>query len=546
MERLIGARRIAGTALVLGLVGLGGAAVWRQLSGPTATPVRTAYATARASAGTMVADVFGTASLQPAAQAAITSPASGVLQTVTASEGATVTRGALLARLADPALALRVTRDGLAVQAALRALAQAEGVASSQALASTAARQVALRAPLSGQASGTPPVAGTSVQRGQTLFQIVDPRTLVVQTGLIPYIGGQVRVGDLVRARFHQFAGGVSGRVIAVSHTLGASASGSYGVYATTIELTNPLLLAPGDRCHLSVQVGPSRWLTVPQVATIAGYRRVARVRAPVAGRLLSVSVLPSAAVKTGQVLAVIGGASFRGNIASAAAALRQAEATQRQDAATLSQLTVRSPLTGVVGRVLVHSGQTVASGAAITDVFDSQDMKLTLQVSELQIGQVHIGQPVEITSPGVPGKTFLGRVVAIGTVGHSSTGLATFAVRIVVAHTGLLKPGMTADARIVLATAKHAVMVPIAAVLTHGSHAGVEVLRNGVPQLVAVHLGLVNSRDAQVLSGIRAGATVVTGVVGGASRHAAAKAPQSNGQGHGGGGSGNGKKARG
>ena len=543
---MTGGRRIAGTLLVLGLVGLGGVAVWRHLSVRAAAAPRTAYATARAVAGTMVADVFGTASLRPAAQASISAPASGLLQTVLAREGARVAKGAVLARLADPTLALRVTRDGLAVQAALRALAQAEGVARAQALAFTGERRVTLRAPLSGKVSGTVPTAGTSVSRGQALLQIVDPHTVVIRTGLIPFIGRQVRVGDRVRAHFQQFSGSVYGRVTTISHTLGTSATGSFGTYATTIALTNPLLLAPGEQCQLSVQVGPTRWLTVPQAATISGYRHVAQVRAPVSGRLRFVSVASSAAVKAGQVLAAIGGASFRGNIASDLAALQQAEAAQRQDAATLSQLTVRSPLTGVVGRVLVNSGQTVSAGAVITSVFDSQDMKLTLQVSELQIGQVHMGQPVEITVPGVPGRTFSGKVVAIGTVGHSRTGLATFAVRIVVAHTALLKPGMTADARIVLATAKHAVMVPIAAVLTHGSHARVEVLRHGVPQLIAVHLGLVNSQDAQILSGVRAGTTVVTGTVGGAAGQPTAKAPKAHGSGHGGVGAGNGKKASG
>ncbi len=542
---MTGGRRIAGAAVVLGLMGLGGLAVWRQLGVRAAASPRTAYATARAVTGTMVADVFGTASLQPAAQASITAPASGLLRSVTANEGAHVSKGAVLARLADPSLALQVTRDGLAVQAALRALATSEGVARSQALAATGERQVTLRAPLSGNVSGTLPVAGTSVSRGQTLFEIVDPHTLVIQTGLIPYIARQVRVGDPVRARFPQFAGGVTGRVTAISHTLGVSSTGSYGAYATTIALTNPLLLAPGDHCQLSVRVAPTRWLTVPQTATISGYLHVVRLRAPVSGRLRTVSIAPSAAVKAGQALVAIGGATFRGNIASDLAALRQAEATQRQDTATLSELSVRSPLRGVVGRVLVHAGQTVSAGAAITSVFDSQDMKLTLQVSELQIGQVHIGQSVEITSPGVPGKTFTGKVVAIGTVGHSGTGLATFAVRIVVAHTGLLKPGMTADARIVLASAKHAVMVPIAAVLSHGSHSGVEVLSHGALRLVTVHLGLVNSRDAQILSGVRAGTTVVTGTVGGGLGKAKAKTP-SRGGGHGGGGAGNGKKARG
>lgn len=532
MGPVFGWRRLVGTLGALAVVAAGAAALRGHFAASAAVTRPPVYATSRAKVGPMIADVFGSAPLQPAAQAVVTSPASGLLQAVTATEGAAVARGAALAQIADPALVLQVTRDRLALASATRALAATEGVPTASALPASTERRVSVTAAVTGNVTGTPPAVGTGVSRGQTLLQIVDPRTLVIQTGLVPLIAGRVRPGDPVQAHFTRFAGTVSGRVTAISRTPEASPTGSHGVYAATIALTNPLLLAPGDRCQLSIRVGPTAWLTVPHQVAISGYLHMVSVRAPVSGRVRSLGIPASHLVRAGQTLLTVGGAAFRGRIAAGLIAVRQAQAQLRQEEATLGQLSVRSPLTGIVGRVLVQPGQTVSAGTTLTTVFDSQDMKLTLQVSELQIGEVHIGQVVQITTPGVPGHTFVGRVVSIGTVGHTRTGLATFAVRVVVSHTSRLKPGMTAEARIVIAKAASALLVPIAAVLTRGRHEAVEVLQGGVPRTVTVRLGLTNSRYAQILSGLRPGETVVTGSVGAAS----APHASSGGGGHGGG----------
>lgn len=82
----------------------------------------------------------------------------------------------------------------------------------------------------------------------------------------------------------------------------------------------------------------------------------------------------------------------------------------------------------------------------------------LEVFVPQNRIGQVQLGQPVQVTLDAFPGRSFEGRVMRIGdepeftprNVATAEERLNTFyAVRIRLENPeGLLKPGMPADAR--------------------------------------------------------------------------------------------------
>jgi multidrug efflux pump subunit AcrA (membrane-fusion protein) len=165
-----------------------------------------------------------------------------------------------------------------------------------------------------------------------------------------------------------------------------------------------------------------------------------------------------------------------------------------------------------VIAWVNARPGMTVGQNQPIANVFDASQMTLNIQVNELEVANVKPGQQVVITSPGLPGRTFNGKVASVSAMGSSNGGLATFGVQIDVTGTSALKPGMTANARIIVATVPNALMVPVEAVVQSGSQTEVEVLHAGEAVFVPVRVGLVNDTSAQITSGLSAGVVVVTG----------------------------------
>lgn len=173
-----------------------------------------------------------------------------------------------------------------------------------------------------------------------------------------------------------------------------------------------------------------------------------------------------------------------------AAAATRSAEAQVVQQRAALSsaetnlsRATIVSPVTGVVLSRSVDPGQTVAASFQAPVLFtiaeDLSTMRLEVKVDEADVGQVREGQAARFTVDAFPGESFPARLIRVdlganasGGSGSATTGSAVSSNQ-VVAYTAvltvdnpklILRPGMTATARIISAEVKNTLLVPNAA----------------------------------------------------------------------------------
>lgn len=142
--------------------------------------------------------------------------------------------------------------------------------------------------------------------------------------------------------------------------------------------------------------------------------------------------------------------AALEARVAQAQAGL-DALMTQRE------MMYIKSPMDGVVLDVVVYPGEVAAAGAELLAVANLDQVALTVYVPENRIGQVSLGQRVEVTVDSFPGRVFEGRVNHIAnTAEFTPRNVATqeervnlvFGVDILIANDdGSLKPGMPADA---------------------------------------------------------------------------------------------------
>jgi len=143
--------------------------------------------------------------------------------------------------------------------------------------------------------------------------------------------------------------------------------------------------------------------------------------------------------------------------LAVAEAKVRQAEAEANVLRVKVAKCTLISPINGIVVTQVSRVGELAAPAATILTVADLSDVTLEVYVPENRIGEVQLGQTVQVTVDAYPGRDFLGQVMRIAdepeftprNVATAEERLNTFyAVRIHLENSdGALKPGMPADA---------------------------------------------------------------------------------------------------
>lgn len=198
----------------------------------------------------------------------------------------------------------------------------------------------------------------------------------------------------------------------------------------------------------------------------------------------------------------------------AAQADLERARGALAQVEETLSYTVIRSPIAGVVYERNVEPGEIASPGGPpLLRIADPGTVYLEAVVSERLAGQVRAGQRVRVSRNSALAGTTEGRVERVVPVADPSS--RDFVVRITVPNAdSVLRPGMFAQARILVKEHTGAVIVPKDAVVARGSRTVLFVVEGGKARERVVELGLVDKARAEVLSGLQAGEQVV--VVGG------------------------------
>jgi len=100
--------------------------------------------------------------------------------------------------------------------------------------------------------------------------------------------------------------------------------------------------------------------------------------------------------------------------IATAEAQVAQAEAALEGLLVQWDKQTIVAPVGGVVLSVAIYEGELAVPGGVMLTVGDLDEVTLTVYVPEDRLGQVSLGQAVDVSVDSFPGRTFDGRVVAI------------------------------------------------------------------------------------------------------------------------------------
>lgn len=174
-------------------------------------------------------------------------------------------------------------------------------------------------------------------------------------------------------------------------------------------------------------------------------------------------------------------------NPADVAAAQARVNAAQ----ATLNMARLVAPFAGTVTDARPLVGDQVTAGTLGFRVDDLSSLLVDVEISEVDINSIAVGQPVTLTFDAILGSEYHGTVTQVAQAGNVVQGVVNFTVTVEITDADeQVKPGMTAAVNITVKELQNVVLIPNRAVRLVDGKRVVYVLRDGMPVMVEVRLG--------------------------------------------------------
>ncbi|NEQ49783.1 MAG: efflux RND transporter periplasmic adaptor subunit, partial [Leptolyngbya sp. SIO3F4] len=203
--------------------------------------------------------------------------------------------------------------------------------------------------------------------------------------------------------------------------------------------------------------------------------------------------------------------------IAAAAANVAAAQAQINVIKTELADANIRAPFAGYVTQTYATVGAIVtptttasatASATSSSILALSSGLEVEIDILEANIGQIQVGQSVEIVAEAFPNQVYEGKVQRIAPEAIIENNVTTFQVVVeLLTGTDQLRAGMTVDATFLGETLTNALMVPTVAIATQDGQLGVQMPDSeGNAEFQPVTVGITQTGKTQILQGLEAG----------------------------------------
>lgn len=442
----------------------------------------------------------GTGTLNPANTYNVKSLVAGKVLTSTIEEGDIVEEGTVLYTVDASDATTKAEQASITLQQAQRSYDK------------TVNRQY-VRAEVAGVVATLKVAKGDEVTSGQEVAVIRDSSKMVLQLEFPTADAAAFSVGQSAEVTLDGTFETLTGTVTAVTGT-DALSTGNLLTRTVTITVRN----AGG------LTTAQAATATINGVSCIAAkcfeYQAERTLTTLTAGTVTAINVQEGGAVNKDDIVLQISGEDLTEAIQSAAETLRSAELNMDNLQEAMNNYTVTSPISGTIIEKNAKAGDALTAGADLCTIYDLSYLVMVINVDELQVSDVSVGQSVQVTADAVPDKTYTGTVTRVSMKGSSNGGTTTYPVTVRIDETEGLRPGMNANAEIVIAEAGNALAVPNAAIVRGGyvlvtkdspsaANADPDMTAPEGYVYVPVKIGVSDDDYTQIISGVTGNDTV-------------------------------------
>ena len=442
----------------------------------------------------------GTGTLNPANTYNVKSLVAGKVLTSTIEEGDIVEEGTVLYTVDASDATTKAEQASITLQQAQRSYDK------------TMDRQY-VRAEVAGVVATLKVAKGDEVTSGQEVAVIRDSSKMVLHLEFPAADAAAFSVGQSAEVTLDGTFETLTGTVTAVTGT-DALSTGNLLTRTVTITVRN----AGG------LTTAQAATATINGVSCIAAkcfeYQAERTLTTLAAGTVTAINVQEGGVVNKDDIVLQISGEDLTEAIQSAAETLRSAELNMDNLQEAMNNYTVTSPISGTIIEKNAKAGDALTAGADLCTIYDLSYLVMVINVDELQVSDVSVGQSVQVTADAVPDKTYTGTVTRVSMKGSSNGGTTTYPVTVRIDETEGLRPGMNANAEIVIAEAGNALAVPNAAIVRGGyvlvtkdspsaANADPDMTAPEGYVYVPVKIGVSDDDYTQIISGVTGNDTV-------------------------------------
>ena len=324
-----------------------------------------------------------------------------------------------------------------------------------------------VRTKISGEVSSFAVAAGDAVQAGQTVATVRDTSVMLLAVDFPAAEAQSFAVGQAAQVMPDTTFEVLNGTIRSVS---GADPSGDASLMTCTVTIAVP---NTGSLTTAQAAVAQVNGVSSLNSAHFA-YQREETVVAAASGTVSELCVREGSTVRQDDVLLRITGKDLDKQAQNAADNLRSAELRMSSAERNISHYTIDAPISGTIVDKKVKAGDKLSANDAamqnLCTIYDMSYLELKLNVDELKIRSLKVGQEVEIIADAVPGETYKGTISSILVAGTTANGSTSYPVTVRIDEMGDLLPGMNASAKITTASVKDVLALPNAA-LVRGSY---------------------------------------------------------------------------
>jgi len=451
--------------------------------------------------GTIDSVVSGKATIQPNDQYSVTSAVSGDVIRSYFEEGDIVRKDSVMYEIDSSDVSKSIESSKLNVEKASLSLDTTND----------SINDLTIYSKFSGIVTGINVKVGDSIQNGQTLATVYDDSVMTLKVPFNELDVANIRIGSdavvTLEGTSEEYRGTVS-EIESNSYSL----SGYMRVRNVKIDVFNPGSVKAGDKA--TAIVGDYACNT----AGVFENSVDEVIKATASGKISKLYLKEKERIRSGEVVAVLDDKTLQNQKKNNEIAIREAKLNQERTMDSLDDYIIKAPITGTVITKDVKTGDKIdnTKGAiSLAVIYDMSSLKFDMEVDEIDVTKVEVGQEVRITADAFADETYYGVVEKVNINGTSTNGVTVYPVTVRIKDFGDLLPGMNIDAEIILEKIEDVLVIPTECiqrgntVYVKGSK---ENDKDTAPEgfkTVKVETGMTDSSYVEIISGLSEGDVV-------------------------------------
>lgn len=178
----------------------------------------------------------------------------------------------------------------------------------------------------------------------------------------------------------------------------------------------------------------------------------------------------------------------------------------------TLDLVNIKAPFAGTITEITSKEGDQISPGSVSFRIDDLNRLLVDVEVAEVDINRVAIGQTADLTFDAILDKMYHGKVTEVGRIGTSVQGVVNFLVTIELLDPDqAVKPGMTVGVNIIVNQIDDVLIAPNRGIRLLDGNRVVYLLKENIPTPIRIEIGATSETYTEITGGeIKEGDTIV------------------------------------